>query len=334
MINIPLSEILSFFKQVGLALSGASCLWGIYFFIKSKKAKTQEKVDVFLETSKKMTGPLSVGIFIVAASWVLFEIFYPVLIKAHEGISIIPDINSVKLAFIKTTPIFISLLVVYAIGLIIKRLYKDKFFKNIHIFYGIEFILASILISFPAWTGTIGSEQFFLAGHGFHSILTLGTVLILDFIFVLTKYSESFEKNLYPNLVTISKVIWLGLALDFLSVVFIFHEAVANTPKFIFMQTVIAIIIINGALLSGPITKKLMEVAEDNSIDEPSPFWDKIITISGSVSVASWITVTFTDVITNIEISYPSMIGVYLGFIVLVYLSYELLEHYKIGSRW
>lgn len=331
--GITIFELLSFIKQGGLALAGASSLWGVYFYWK-KYNSSGEKSDVFSSVSQKMLEPLTVSIFATIIGWFGLSFVTEYSAFAHEGITIDPTRELVKKGLEITEPFFFALLTVFIIGMLYRRFNKEGFKQNGYIFYGLTLALSTILISLPVWLGRVDGSKLFFIGHNFHSILTLGTVLVLDFLLLVTKYHETFERHIYPVLPMVSKVIWFGLAIDFASVYFIFEEAISYTSKFLFMQTVIGIIIINGIILSGPITRKMIASIKENSIEPLPKKWNTAAAISGSVSIASWLTITFTDFIKNVTLSYPMLLALYIGFVAIAYLTYEVLEHYKVGSRW
>jgi hypothetical protein len=253
----------------------------------------------------------------------------------HEGITIAPQLTleAKQHALRVMDPVFGLFLAVFAAGMAYRWLDRDGFQDIMAWFYGIELALASALISFPVWTGTLDAEQLFFIGHSFHSILTVGTVLILDFVLMVTMYSETYEVNLYPVLPDISKVIWLGLALEFASVAFVFDQAIAFTPKLLFMQTVIGVIILNGVFLSGPMTQKMISTITGSGTSTLSRRWELAAGVSGSVSMVSWLTVTFVDLLHGTTASYATFLSVYIAFIAVAFVGYEFMEHYKVGAR-
>ena len=329
---IAAAEIILFIKQASLALTGAAALWGLYFIYKANKS-TGEKKHVFKEIAHKMTEPLSISLFVFAISWFLIDFRTSYSVLAHEGITLDATTEQLIAAVHVTEPFVMALFAVFIIGLFYRQTHKHTYDNKLHYFYGAVLTLATIIISLPAWTGALDADKMFFIWHNMHSILTLGTVLVLDFVMLVAKYSKKYQTHLFPVLPAFSKVIWLGLALDFLSVAFVFERAIQIDAQFMFMQTVVAIIIINGIILSGPITQKLIESVKNKK--EMPKTWNNIATISGCISIASWTTITFTDFLKGIDtVSYGSLILTYIGFIFITYIVYETLEHYKVGHNW
>lgn len=281
-----------------------------------------------------MLEPLSVAtvVFTIAHYLLDFQLNYRVL--AHEGITINPTIDWLRAGLLVTEPFVIALILFFVAGLIYRANNKKGFIEHIHYFYTTILVLATIIISLPVWTG-INAEKLFFIGHNMHSILTLGTVLILDFVMLKAKYTDTYKKHLYPHLPTISKVIWLGLAIDFISVAFVFEQAMVWTNKFVFMQIIVGIIIINGIFLSGPVTRKLNESVKGKTVKPLSKKWNMAATISGCISIASWTTITFTDFLKGVDtLSLSAFITAYIGFVILAFIIYETMEHYKVGENW
>ena len=331
---ITLLELTLFLKQASLALTGAAALWGLYFFYHAKKSRGKKK-RTLLGASHKMLEPLSASLFVFVISWFLLDFRTSFSVLAHEGVVIDPTIQGLIAGLNVSEPFAIALMLVFAAGLICRAINKDAFTKHINAFYATILALATLVISLPVWTGALDPDKLFFIGHNVHSILTLGTVLVLDFIMLVAKYADEYKKYLYPHLPAFSKVIWLGLAIDFLSVAFVFERAMEVTTQFMFMQTVVAIIIINGLFLSGPITQQLLKTIKGKTVKPLPKNWNRIATISGCISIASWTTITFTDFLKGVDhIHYLTFIGFYLAFLVVTYIVYEAMEHYKVGHNW
>lgn len=327
-------EILLFVRQASIALAGASALWGLYFYWVASNSESKKK-EVLTRVSHKMIEPLSVATFVFSISWFVLDAFLSYGVRAHEGITLDPTTSQYIAGLQVTEPFVIALIVTFIAGLILRAANRKRFTENITLFYGTQLALATIIISLPVWTGRVDPDKIFYIGHNVHSIITLGTVLVLDFIMLLANYHDEFKIYLYPQLPAISKVIWLGLFLDFVSVAFVFETALEWTNQFFFMQTVIGILIINGILLSGPITQKLIETVKGGKVRAMPKKWNTIATISGCLSISSWVTITFTDFLKEVDtVSYTTFISVFIGFVLLSYIVYESLEHYKVGSHW
>ncbi len=325
-------EILAFLKQVGFALAGAGSLLGLYFYYKQRNTIGEEK-KVMEQVSQKMLKPIGIGLLAVLVAWALFDFTTSYSVAGHKGITIDPDKEGFISGLEFKEPLLLAILILFMASVFYKVYTPSSFVNNSYLFYLPMLVFSTIAISFPIWTGEFDYEKWFFIGHNFHSILTLGTVVILDFLMLITKHTKGYDYYIYPLLPTISKVIWLGLFLDFASVYLVYYEAIEFTAKFAFMQTVVGIIVINGALLSGPITNKMIETVKKGRHKLPWK-WEVIATISGTVSIASWTTITFTDFLKGIDgVSYLTLMAFYIGFIALGFVVYSQLEHYKVGSK-
>lgn len=330
MFGFDLVEFITFLKQFGLALSGAASLWGLVFVFYKRTGRQAETRHIVLDwISRKMMIPFLVGFVATLVSWIMYELQAPV--SAHEGIILVPTEAEQALARNITTPIYLAwFLFVAIIGLYVIK--KNSKMNLIAWFYGINFLITFVLISVPAWTGGLGFKQAFHAGHGFHSIFTFGTVVVLDFLFLLSFPSLILKQHIYPMFPLISKVIWVGLGFDFLSVALVFEEAIRFIPKFFFMQTVVAILIINGILLSGILTRKLIWSISEGG-EQMTKKWERIANVAGTISVASWLSITFIDFFEEITLGYWSLIAIYLGLIIFLNIAHAIFEKYDPLTR-
>ncbi len=352
--TISLLELLSFLQQVGYALAGAACLWGLYFAV--RRGKTDgEKQEVFDDLATQMNKPFGAGLLLAAVGWAALSTYRSAsaflqdgpgialragqiggfLPRLHEGITIIPELTleAKQHALQVMEPFFVLFLAVFVAGMFYRYIDREQFNRRIGWFYGVELVLVSLLISVPTWLGEVSGEQLFFIGHSFHSILTLGTVLILDFLLLVTRRSEVYERHIYPMLPDVSKVIWLGLAIEFASVFFIFDGAIHHTPKVLFMQTVIGVIVLNGVFLSGPLTEKLISSIKAGTVEPLSRGWELASGLAGSLSLVSWLTITFVDIIEITGTGYATLLGIYIACVGVAFAGYEFLEHYKVGAR-
>jgi hypothetical protein len=329
MLGIEAIEAALFFKQVGLAVAGASAMWGMVLKIKSDGAGGKEKKDTFRELSELLLIPLSVGVAVAIVAWAAVLLINVPIVAGHEGIVVeVSGEDEIDISGI-TTALFTLLALTSLIGFAFYKSGKDKFKKVLKEFYAIEFAILALLVSFPVWTGGFGKEQLFLIGHNAHSILTIGTVIALDFIFFASESVNRIKRHLYPFLPNISKVIWVGLGIEFVSVSFIFSGALELTPRFFFIQTIIGIIIVNGAFLAGPVNRKLVSSVKGNKAVSLSKNWETVVGVSGAISITSWTAVTFIDFLKNVTATYWELATLYIGLLIIFYLSYQLVEKYK-----
>lgn len=323
--GFELLGFVSFLKQAGWAVAGAASLWGLVFSIYAIKKKDTTDEIVFKWISYRLFWLLNAASLVATLGWMISS----KIVLAHEGITIIPQPKEVFDAFMLLNPLFYIWLITLVAFLLI-RVFKQSFFdKKLPYIFATQLVLISFLISITAWTSSI-NEQLFFIGHNIHSIFTIGTVIVLDILFLSTKNSLIMKQNIYPFFPTISKVIWVGLSFDFISVALVFDKAIALTPKFFFAQTVIGILIINGALMSGPLTKLMLKRVSK----EGKPLSKRqtlAMDLAGTISITSWTTITFIDFFHNLKFEYYQFLMGYLTIIATLFILHHLWE--KVEKR-
>jgi len=310
MAGIELIEFAAFGKQVGIVLAGAASLWGFVFWRSAR------------EVSGKLLLPLFVGTGISFVFWFWLINLLPAY--AHEGIALKPSFEGMYRALALLMPVFVSWFALSLGGLLWWRLRSASFLYALPWFFALELAFTLILASFPSWHAEWGREQLFVVGHSAHSIFTLGTVVILDYLFLVSQGSIILKQYIYPKFSAISKVIWLGLGIDFLSIALVFQEALELTPKFFFMQTVIGILIVNGVLLAGPVARRLQDSLRKAGVFTKK--WKLTGDAAGVVSISSWSTITFVDFFHNLQLEYYQLLGLYVALIATLFCGHFLLE--------
>lgn len=309
-------EVITFFKQIGLAVSGAAALWGFVFYKKNCH-----------QLARKMLIHFFVWFVVGIISWFLWT-WLSAAVQAHEGIVIHSKFDHILRAQAIHLPFILSAVAVAIASFIWARIGHNSPDK-LGIFYFLEFILLSFVIGLPAWTGSFSREQIFFIGHGWHSILTLGTVVTVDFLMLNLIKTEEMKKNAHQILPIMSKFIWLGLGIDFLSSGLIFKEGFNLTDKFFFMQTVVGIIIINGVLLSGQYTRKIL--SSINNLDKISKKWKTVFGISGAISLISWSTITLVDHFSGLTLSYVQLLSFYIFVIAIAFITDTIISQKNHG---
>ncbi|MDP2695640.1 MAG: hypothetical protein Q8O87_00065 [bacterium] len=312
---MDIAAILKIIIQIAAATTGAAALWGLYFHIRNIGAGNDSSRLInlcFLVLAS------SVAIFLVA--WLLnYSVFSPNIVTSHEGIVTQPTqghINSgsqINLWMLWPL-IIVSLFSIFSYSHR-PRLYQ----KYIGWSFLAHFLIISAIMIFSVYKGGWDKEQLFFALHSWHSILTIGTVILIDLLYSFTSKDVGLKKILYQAFHKMSMAIWIGLGLDFASAFLVYPEALVLNAKFYFIQTVIAIIIINGALLSGRVSNWLLGTLTGQALSRQSKI---IIGLSGSISIISWLTITAID---SLEIgwAYWQFALAYLIAIVAAYLFHK-----------
>jgi hypothetical protein len=323
--GIELYQLLSFGRQFGLAVMGAAALWGIVFLYLAHTKKVNDTAGVFLSwIALRMRWLILAGGFIAVSMWLILTLFVPTY--AHEGVTLVTAEAETINAMLLMAPLYLGIIGILLF--LVLRINKPSFLiaqkYGFSWFYPLVFILSSVGISY--YTDLRGlplNEIIFHIFHGFHSIFTLGTVLCLDLIFLSTQNAPFVQKNIFPYFPKISKVIWVGLSLDLFSTLLIYPNAITLTPRFYFAQIVVGIIILNGILLSGVITRRMLKNVNEGH-KERILLWEKFATIAGAISITSWVSITLIDQLHDITLPLGILFCIYVSVICSIILGHEL----------
>ncbi len=325
MLGITYPELTRFLIQFGIAVSGAASLWGCVFALKSRKSG-----EVIYENLSSLLMWLFIaGFLIFTFNWWIGSLFLFVPdIFAHEGIVVRPSVDAVLRGFELNMPLVTLIMLLGILNIHWFFYYKELWKKYASVLWGAQFLLFSAVAALSAAAPDFLSRlQMFFTLHNWHSILTLGSVITVDYLFLATFRLHSHKKFLYAFFPIISLFIWIGLGIDFLSNFLIFEDAFRLDDQFLFIQTIVAIIIINGAILSGRINELLINFAELAKRELIDPLLKKVIAVSGSVSIVSWLTITFMDFF-EFSAKYWQFWGVYLLAVVTAYTIHGILESF------
>lgn len=324
MYGIELAGLFRFFIQLNLVLAGATSLWCFVFLHKAKKASAPEQKENWYRLSFGLNRVLIAALLLFIISWWVGSIFvFTPEASGHEGVvhSAAFSKDLVQKGFQANLP-WVSILTIFNAAALLIFFIKDGpkklFWEKAHIFLGVNTALLSIILALSAFNGGFNKEQIALVLHNWHSIITLGTVLCVDILFLLTIKSKELKKTLYPFYPIMSAGIWLGLGLDFIASFLLLDNGFPGAEQFIFNQAVVIILILNGALLSVGVNDALIRLVESRGEAEFEGLMDKVVRVSGSVSIVSWVTVTFIDFFV-IPLSFVQL-G--LAYLVLIFIAY------------
>ncbi|MBI4158539.1 MAG: hypothetical protein HY505_02910 [Candidatus Yanofskybacteria bacterium] len=301
------SGLIRFFIQVGMGVAGAASLWGMVLAFKKEK-----------ELSGLLMWPFLAGFALFILNWFLaVTIFFPAKVFGHEGIIIKPsDQFIVQGLEVGAVFIFAFIFLVFLSSfLYFKR--RGVFQKYATTLFFLNFIVISLIAVFGVFNGQWDRVQVFFSLRGWHSILTLGTVIMVDFLYTVSWRHSELKRVVYPLLFYMSLAIWVGLGIDFVSVFLILEEAMEINTQFIFNQMLIGIIIINGAFLSGPVNDKLIGLVKSGK--ELAPSLNNLFALLGSISIVSWASITFLDFF-EFDFSYFVFAAIYVLLIAFVFL--------------
>jgi len=325
MFGIEIPNLVRFFMQSAAAIAGAATLWCLIFSIKARRNSAPEKEHFYALMHLLM--PLfwaSLLVFLVSW-WAAALIFFPPDLFAHGGV-----VEKSAYEYIKNGFNFnlVWVLLITVTGFAGIRVYirkKELFQKYAILFFLAQFIFLSLVLLFSTFTKSFDKEQVVFFLHNWHSIITLGTVVVVDFLYLRTLRKDILKRILYPLFPVMSALIIIGLGIEFLASLLVFTKELTITSQFLFNQTVIAIIILNGVFLAGRINRILINLIKPDRVLLLGGPLKKLLGISASVSIVSWITVTFIDFF-EIPFVYWQFLIIYLFFIGIAYIAKPLAE--------
>lgn len=329
MFGIELIEILLFLRLVGIALAGAAAFWGFIFLLLSRRAAERRQSAIWQGAAQKLLWVFFPALFFYGVMWSILAIKQCVFcIQAHEGISLAQDVSGLTLSMQNQYPLFFILMFAgFALFLPLWFFRGRRFsLSNLSWGYGFFFIMISVMLLYP-WEGFDSMRYSVSSGlHNWHAIFTIGSVIIIDFLYIVLRFSlRPLVARIFP-MVTMG--IWIGLGLDFVSSGLIFNEGFLLTDKFLFTQTLIGIVIINGVLLSGPIARAILKFQARMKTEVISPELHRIVGILGSISLAAWLSNGALGGFRTLTLSYWQLGLFYVLFVALIFLSRERIEKF------
>ncbi len=305
-------------------MTGAASLWLMFLYYRKNKAREISEVQNLEKLSDLLVILFSAGLIIFTVSWAILKyFFYAAVSSGHEGIIVKAAADYIRDG-LNATSWFVVLLMIVGGILIYTFKYRKSLFYQYRIFlFSASFLLVSLIDVFILYVGSLDKLQFFYFLHHWHSIFTVGTVITVDYLYFKTSKDINLKRTAYNIFPFLSAIIWTGLGLDFLSNVLIFKQAFLVNSQFIFIQTVIAIIILNGALLADKINKRLIDSVRTDNPRPITPEEDIFLSLSGSVSIISWLTIAFVDLFV-FDLKYWQFIIYYLLVIIIAFIFHRL----------
>ncbi len=321
-LNLP--DFTRFLIQLCLAITGASAFWGYILTRRAKRdADHKGEYEKIIEIMAKIFS-FSATLFLLF--WFLASNFiFQAVSFAHEGIKIDPTNEYIRAGFSANTFFVFFFFILVLIGIKYLIFNKARFQKLAPKLFLIQFLLVAIIISIQVLKPTFDKEQLFFIFHNFHSIFTLASVVLIDILYLTTFKHNNLKLIVYNFFPLMSIGIWIGLGLDFASVFLILPEALILSPQFFFSQTVVAIIIFNGTLLSGRVNDYLIDGLKPESVRKFKTSFKQIFHWSGSISIVSWLTIYTVDFF-KFNVGFLVLFLSYLALIFLARAVYEIIN--------
>lgn len=161
-------------------------------------------------------------------------------------------------------------------------------------------------------------KSYFTLLHLFGFALGVGGATISDVLFF--KFLKDFKITPEERdvLKTMSQIVWFGLLIIVISGIAIFlpeSEKLLASGKFLTKVCVVAVIIINGAVLNLLITPKLLTIAwKENGMNvKKVSRMSNIAFATGAVSFVSWYTAFILGFAKNVPYSFTQLTSAYIG---------------------
>lgn len=278
-----------FLEQMGLALAGAAAFWGFYLASNAEKIEGGSEQEA-LRFCRKLSIPFFVGALLASLSWIVrIASGVPFFARARFFIPVhdtIPVAQGVGILWI----IFFLFVIGYAIFSWQKR-HAPVRVKLLPLLHLVSFIFCFLLLSFPTTFSQTIIDKLFFIKKGFPFIFTVGTVILIDFIFFFSRKTLAQKRIAYPILSLMNKLVFLGLGLS-LFFEWAFLTEATLTHRFYFIQTINAIIILNAALFVGPVTQRLVAGLKKGESGLSSG-WETLFGISNILAFSAWTSISY-----------------------------------------
>ena len=321
--GVTIPELFRFVAQVGLAIAGAAALWGLVFTFVASKSEGEDKAGARAISGLLMRLGILGSVLFVVVYWLEELFIFGASALGHEGVTIreVPH-DLIRAGLAASMPMVVALMVLVSIGGWLYFKHREHFLHAAKEFFLLQLLLVTGLMYFGTYTLELFSgEQIFYFFHSWHSVFTVGSVVVVDVLYIGTLRRDDCRRVLYRKFPWISNAIWLGLGLDFLNNMLVYDVHDWTLPVFTYTQIVVAVIIINGTLLSGRINEALIELFQpDGSVAHFDEKTEKIISLSGAISIVSWLTITFSDFFV-LTTPWWLYFGAWAGIILVIWLS-------------
>lgn len=200
----------------------------------------------------------------------------------------------------------------------------------------IIFLFLSLFFILPGFDGFGARQQWFEILGNWQSIFSSGAATLSALLYLASRFKPEWQKEIVQSFVVIFKIIWVGLALFVISKIgLIFSGAVpfstyAVLPAFLFSQIAVVIITLNGVYIGKGIGPGLAGLLKSTTPQPPDKGLATRISISGSISLASWYTLLAAEKGLLNRLSLSQSLLLY-GFIVVLLIvgNYSLERWYR-----
>ncbi len=168
--------------------------------------------------------------------------------------------------------------------------------------------------------------------HLVAAAIGVGAATITDVFF--SKFLKDFKISESESdiLNTLSQVIWFALAFIILTGVGLYlpeSERLLVSSKFLVKMIVVAVIVVNGAVLNLLISPKLVHISFGESHEHQSGELHKLRKLAfalGAVSITSWYSAFILGALHRLPFSFLELLGAYLLLLILAVIGSQIME--------
>ena len=167
----------------------------------------------------------------------------------------------------------------------------------------------------------LDQKTIYLILHLFGAVLGAGGAYMSDLMYISATKDRILEKTEVTFLRLGSRMVWIGLALSFVSGLLLFSldvDKYIHSSKFLVKMAIVLVLVINGVIFHV-IHTPILERAINMPLKASKEFTkrSKFIYISGAISIVSWTSALILGSLRGISYSFVQGFGIYVA-IVLV----------------
>ena len=168
--------------------------------------------------------------------------------------------------------------------------------------------------------------------HLITAAIGLGAATITDVFFSKFLKDLKISESEADILNTLSQVIWFALALIILTGIGLYlpaSELLLDSSKFLVKMIVVAVIVVNGAILNLLISPKLVHISFGGSHEHQSGELHKLRKLAfalGAISSTSWYSAFILGAIRQPPLSFSQLLGVYLALVAVAVIGSQIME--------
>lgn len=170
--------------------------------------------------------------------------------------------------------------------------------------------------------------------HVLAAVCAMGAAFSADILFHFFAADRKLSPHEARVLSILSRVVWYGLLAVIVTGTALFLSDPARylaSTKFLVKMTIMAILVINGAMLDRYVRVHLL--SERFFTARREAFARKIAFVCGTVSAVSWVSILALGVIDGVNSSYASVLGLYAGILGTLIIASLIFERFAFEPK-